>query len=257
MGKMGDSGFYYCLYSRIALWQWHCVIFLGRRRRPLSTNGCGAWMRMLLEEVGFRTSDAKYLSRSLKCTFLSYLAKRGVSMKNRRILGYHTDGNKVPLTYSRDAAGRPFSILEPLISEIHKGEFLPHSTRRVSPCLGGSLAIFAGNLDLSSEKEQTEVTARVTIFLTASKITFLGPILLQFLNTHLPKLHIQNNYFDSPKSSCSHGPRMLRVWCKRRAPELQTRQSDFRFRGRNAVRTEESEPDASKTGSTMSPLPAL
>lgn len=50
-------------------------------------------------------------------------------MEDRRILGYHTDGNKVPLTYSRDAAARPLSILESLISEIHKGEFLPHSTR--------------------------------------------------------------------------------------------------------------------------------
>ena len=100
-----------------------------------------------------------------------------------------------------------------------------------------------------------EAVPAILYFLTASKITFLGPILLQFPNTHFPKLHIQNNHFDSPKSGCSHGPRMLRVWCKRRAPELQTRQRDLRFCGKNAVRTEESEPDASKTGSTMSPLP--
>ena len=50
-------------------------------------------------------------------------------MEDRRILGYHTDGNKVPLTYSRDAASRPLAILENLISEIYHDKFRPDSTR--------------------------------------------------------------------------------------------------------------------------------
>ena len=50
-------------------------------------------------------------------------------MEDRRILGYHTDGNKVPLTYSRDAASRPLAILEGLISEIFHDKFRPDSTR--------------------------------------------------------------------------------------------------------------------------------
>ncbi len=50
-------------------------------------------------------------------------------MEDRRILGYHTDGNNVPLTYSRDAASRPLAILENLISEIYHDKFRPDSTR--------------------------------------------------------------------------------------------------------------------------------
>ena len=137
--------------------------------RPLSTAECGAWLRMLLEEGEFRTSDAKYTSHSLKCTFLSYLAKRGVAMEDRRILGYHTDGNRVPLTYSRDGAARPLSILESLISEISKGEFMPDSTRSgrlKSSQLSASNPVIkieddetpAGSLEIEVEDSDSHVT---------------------------------------------------------------------------------------------------
>ena len=81
--------------------------------RPVSTEEAGRWLRMLLKD----------------CTFLSFLAKRGISLEDRRILGYHTDGNKVPLTYSQDTASRPLAILEGLISEIYHDKFRPDSTR--------------------------------------------------------------------------------------------------------------------------------
>ncbi len=97
--------------------------------RPLSTQEAGAWLRMLLEEGGFRLDNLKYTSHSLKCTFLSYLAERGISLEDRRTLGYHQDGNRVPLTYSRGGAARPLVILESLIMEIARGEFKPDSTR--------------------------------------------------------------------------------------------------------------------------------
>lgn len=48
MGKMGDSGF----YNWLLLPNCPLAMALCSRRRPLSTNECGAWMRMLLEEGG-------------------------------------------------------------------------------------------------------------------------------------------------------------------------------------------------------------
>ena len=49
-------------------------------------------------------------------------------MEDRRTLGYHQDGNRVPLTYSRDGAARPLAILESLVAEIASGAFKPDST---------------------------------------------------------------------------------------------------------------------------------
>ena len=97
--------------------------------RPVSTEEAGRWLRMLLKDGSFDLESLKISSHTMKCTFLSFLAKRGISLEDRRILGYHTDGNKVPLTYSRDAASRPLAILEGLISEIYHDKFRPDSTR--------------------------------------------------------------------------------------------------------------------------------
>ena len=97
--------------------------------RPVSTDEAGRWLRMLLKDGSFDLESLKITSHRMKCTFLSFLAKRGISLEDRRILGYHTDGNKVPLTYSRDAASRPLAILEGLISEIFHDTFRPDSTR--------------------------------------------------------------------------------------------------------------------------------
>ena len=97
--------------------------------RPVSTEEAGRWLRMLLKDGSFELESLKITSHTMKCAFLSFLAKRGISLEDRRILGYHTDGNKVPLTYSRDAASRPLAILEGLISEIYQDKFRPDSTR--------------------------------------------------------------------------------------------------------------------------------
>ena len=97
--------------------------------RPVSTEEAGRWLRMLLKDGAFELDSLKISSHTMKCTFLSYLSKRGVSLEDRRILGYHTDGNKVPSTYSRDAASRPLAILESLILEIYHDRFRPDSTR--------------------------------------------------------------------------------------------------------------------------------
>ena len=86
--------------------------------RPVSTDEAGRWLRMLLKGGSFDLESFKISSHTMKCTFLSYLSKRGVSLEDRRILGYHTDRSKVPLTYSRDAVSRPLAILEGLIRNL-------------------------------------------------------------------------------------------------------------------------------------------
>jgi len=74
--------------------------------RPLSTAEAGNWLRMLLIDGKFDISNCKITSHTLKCTFLSYCAKRGISLEDRRILGYHSEGNR----YARDSASRPLAI---------------------------------------------------------------------------------------------------------------------------------------------------
>ena len=59
--------------------------------RPLSTAEAGNWLRMLLIDGKFDISNCKITSHTLKCTFLSYCAKRGISLEDRRILGYHSE----------------------------------------------------------------------------------------------------------------------------------------------------------------------
>ena len=95
----------------------------------MSTEEAGRWLRMPLKDGSFDLESLKISSHTMKCTFFSYLSKRGISLEDRRILGYHADGNKVPWTYSRDAASRPLAILEKLISEIFHDRFRPDSTR--------------------------------------------------------------------------------------------------------------------------------
>ena len=92
-------------------------------------NWGGNWLRMLLIDGKFDISNCKITSHTLKCTFLSYCAKRGISLEDRRILGYHSEGNRVPLRYSRDSASRPLAVLENLIAEIYQDKFRPDCTR--------------------------------------------------------------------------------------------------------------------------------
>ena len=67
-------------------------------------------------------ADRKNPSHSLKCTMLSYLAKRGIDMADRLLLGYHTSPFTMGLTYSRDRMARPLQIL-------NCGKFQPDQTR--------------------------------------------------------------------------------------------------------------------------------
>ena len=98
-------------------------------RRALDSQEAGKWLRALLEIDSTGQEERKVSSHSLKCTMLSYLAKRGIEMSDRLLLGYHTSPFTMGLTYSRDGMARPLQILQAMLAEIHSGLFRPDFTR--------------------------------------------------------------------------------------------------------------------------------
>ncbi|CAE7458003.1 unnamed protein product [Symbiodinium sp. CCMP2592] len=123
--------------------------------RPLDTEEMGRWLRHLLTGSGSKQADRKLSSHSCKCTMLSYAAKRGISIVDRQLLGYHTTPHRMALTYSRDSAAHPLMILERMIKEIRDRVFLPDETR------SGRLADKSADLGRPSEvvviKEEQEM----------------------------------------------------------------------------------------------------
>ena len=99
--------------------------------RPLESGECGKWLRRLLQidSSADGCSDRRISSHSLKCTFLSFAAKRGLAVPERLMLGYHSSQMHMAMVYSRDGAASSLLLLEKLIDEIHKGLFRPDSTR--------------------------------------------------------------------------------------------------------------------------------
>ncbi|CAE7825729.1 unnamed protein product [Symbiodinium necroappetens] len=97
--------------------------------RPLDTEEMGRWLRCILTGSSAKQGEKKISSHSCKCTMLSYAAKRGISITDRQLLGYHTTPHRMALTYSRDSAAHPLMILGKLIGEIREKKFLPDETR--------------------------------------------------------------------------------------------------------------------------------
>ena len=103
----------------------------GISERPLESGECGKWLRRLLGvdlEPGL-DPNRRVSSHSLKCTFLSFAAKRGLSVPDRLMLGYHASQMHMAMVYSRDGAAASLLLLEKMIGEIVKGSFRPDSTR--------------------------------------------------------------------------------------------------------------------------------
>ena len=96
--------------------------------RPLETQECAAWLRKLVGSQD-ATPERRISSHSLKSTFLSYAAKRGISVEERLQLGYHSSNFQMALVYSRDGAAASLLVLEKLIKEIETGLFNPDDTR--------------------------------------------------------------------------------------------------------------------------------
>ena len=98
-------------------------------KRALDSQEAGKWLRALLELSDKDLDSRKVSSHSMKCTMLSYLAKRGVNMPDRLLLGYHTSPFTMGLTYSRDGMARPLQILSDMLKEIQDGVYFPDCTR--------------------------------------------------------------------------------------------------------------------------------
>ena len=98
-------------------------------RRALDSQEAGKWLGALLELPPDVIGSRKVSSHSMKCTMLSYLAKRGVEMSDRLLLGYHTSPFTMGLTYSRNGMARPLQILNDMLAEIRNGTFRPDCTR--------------------------------------------------------------------------------------------------------------------------------
>ena len=96
-------------------------------RRALDSQEAGLWLRSFLK-CDVESTDRRVSSHSLKSTMLSFLAKRGIEMSDRLLLGYHTSPFTMGLTYSRDGMARPLQILSDMLSEIRCGNFLPDQT---------------------------------------------------------------------------------------------------------------------------------
>ena len=90
-------------------------------RRPVSTHEAKLWIGHLLclEDV----NKAKLTSHSCKCTCFSFLAKRGASIEDRLVSGYHSNKLRMALTYSRDSMARPLALLSHVLMEIRTGVF--------------------------------------------------------------------------------------------------------------------------------------
>ena len=88
-------------------------------------------LQHLLVDVGVEPSVAKrFSSHSCKATVLSWAAKYGLTLQERRLLGGHAKpGDKTPLEYSRDALAGPLHAVNGMLADIRSGRFDPDSTR--------------------------------------------------------------------------------------------------------------------------------
>lgn len=101
---------------------------LSPTKRALTTGEAKKWLHHLLGPDLIGESD-RLTTHSCKATCLSFMAKRGVNLEDRLVLGYHSNKLRVGLTYSRDGAARPLALLAHVLKEIQDGIFEPDNTR--------------------------------------------------------------------------------------------------------------------------------
>ena len=88
-------------------------------------------MRQLLLRDGAVAREVEaYTSHSCKATVLSWMAKAGGKIADRRLLGGHAKpGEFTTLEYSRDALAGPVPAVAVVYQHIREGKFVPDSTR--------------------------------------------------------------------------------------------------------------------------------
>ena len=89
------------------------------------------WWREILLKLGCPIRPLQLFgSHSFKATLLSWLAKAGVPLSTRAILGYHASGSgETAILYSRDAVAGPLRSLHKLLMHVRAKRFDPDCTR--------------------------------------------------------------------------------------------------------------------------------
>jgi hypothetical protein len=97
----------------------------------MTTNQTTDIMRQLLVKGGAAASEVgAYTSHSCKATVLSWMAKAGAKITDRRLLGGHAKpGEFTALEYSRDALAGPLAAVADVYRHIREGRFAPDLTR--------------------------------------------------------------------------------------------------------------------------------
>ena len=94
---------------------------------PLTTSAASLWIKDLLSDDADTCSCTTH---SLKTTFLSWAAKRGLDYEDRCLLGYHqVPGRSSVYCYSRDVLARPLQKLDDLLAEVFSRKFRPDDSR--------------------------------------------------------------------------------------------------------------------------------
>ena len=103
----------------------------GWQQVPLGAGQAGLWLRGILKMLRESPEAVSNVgTHSCKTTVLSWLAKAGVSLETRRILGMHTTpGEQTLLVYSRDALSGPLREMQSVIDEVASGAFRPDEVR--------------------------------------------------------------------------------------------------------------------------------
>ena len=97
-------------------------------RNSMGASEVGAFIRAVLGVPDKKRNDLR--SHSCKTTVLSWLAKYGVPMPVRRIVGHHLDPTaKSAETYSRDSMAPALRSVAEVVGAINNGEFAPDSAR--------------------------------------------------------------------------------------------------------------------------------
>jgi hypothetical protein len=104
---------------------------LGWSAGEVTSFDMGLHLRHIFVKFGFDPSALKGIgSHSLKATMLSWAAKGGLAKDDRRILGYHADGNDRSVSgYARDVFAEPLRALVGLVGKIAGGLFDPDASR--------------------------------------------------------------------------------------------------------------------------------
>ena len=99
-------------------------------RIPTSTGMATTWLRDLLAEMG-GSQDAvnEVSSYSLKTTLLTWAARYGMSVEDRRLMGHHLDPHvKFVATYNRDLLVNVQVKIAHMLGSMRRGSFDPEAT---------------------------------------------------------------------------------------------------------------------------------